>query len=119
MTPSSFFLASQPHNFHVFQIQFPNVCKFSFSKFGSKGLFLPESCPVATGITLYGDLEESERVHVSNTQNAVCISYLTANRVGWDEMFYIKHLKAVFFPQIITPALITTKNLQNQEALVL
>lgn len=27
--------------------------------------YLPEICPVATGITLYGDLEESERVDVS------------------------------------------------------
>lgn len=74
---------------------------------------------MATGITLYGDLEESERVDVGNTQKEVCISYLTANRVGWEQMFYIKHLKAVFFPQTITPTLITSKNLQNQQALVL
>lgn len=44
---------------------------------------------------------------------------LAGNRVGREWMFHIKYLKAVFFPQTITPTLITSKNLQNQWALVL
>lgn len=34
-------------------------------------------------------------------------------------MFYIKYLKVVFFPQTIIPTFITSKNLQNQQELVL
>ena len=63
------FLVSQPCHFHT------EVTATSLSANVMQKDYLPESCPVATGITLYGDLEELERVDVSSAEVAACISH--------------------------------------------
>lgn len=68
-TTTVIFLVSQPCNFHM------EVTATSVSANAMQKDYLPESCPVATGITLYGDLEELERVDVSSAEIAACISH--------------------------------------------
>lgn len=68
-TTTVIFLVSQPCNFHM------EVTATSVSANTMQKNYLPESCPVATGITLYGDLEELERVDVSSAEIAACISH--------------------------------------------